>query len=40
MRLDRFLKCQNIKRRTVAKSCDKGIVTINSKNASSSSEVN
>lgn len=42
MRLDKFLKVSRIiKRRTVAKeACDKGIVTINGKQAKSSSEVN
>ena len=41
MRLDKFLKVSRIiKRRTVAKeACDKGIVTINGKQAKSSSEV-
>lgn len=41
MRLDKFLKVSRIiKRRTVAKEADKGIVTINGKVAKSSSEVN
>ena len=41
MRIDKFLKVSRIiKRRTVAKeACDKGIVTINGKQAKSSSEV-